>query len=1029
MTADGPHPYPAPSGIPAVYGGQRRPDLRAMARPSLRVRVCDGGAASGSAPIGYTRDASMDGCFLATSRVLRVGDILPITLAAGAGDMDADIEVVRVTPEGAGLRIRSMPPSDRKRFRRLVALANSVVGTRNAAQRVLDAGRRTTPPIRDPAQVRALFCAAIGERLRMVAADQDRMWEGTIEGQRGDVLTVRLSDPPDEGTPVYAVLDHAHVNYAFAEVVRRCTAAGVEIGVPIEVGFAERRSRERTTVEGASLALPLPGAPREFASFPVIEIGEGGLSVLAGARSWVLGVGAPLSGAQLLHGEGARPLDGAVVVRVLRGVSEAGGPETVRVGIATGPDRRPLVTEQREVVGGWMERLRARLGDLLGRASLRPGTTSAPSGPPTEDPRVRFLNRRGQKIVGLLDFAEPDCALRGATMPLVLVVPGFSGRKEQMSQLATTLVDTFRRHHQDIAVLRFDGTNNLGESEKDPGNEVDGKHTLHYRLSGVESDVLGALDWCQRNDRVRPSSIIVVSVSFAASAVMHLLANPEVKRQFPEVGLWVSYMGAPDPRDAILHVSGHHDTVATTDEEHGLVTLIGCVVDGHAFWSDAQALGLGTLVESERDMAQINTDVLWIAGQYDGWMDLARVRRVMEVAAKGARRLIVADTGHVPKTGREAQRQFALITQEVWAHVHKSPINEWYPPLARLRARERAEWLAARGSPPPDPEAFWRRYLLASSSPAETLDGHLGFDVLVWYPSYRAFIESQADALNPAGLDVLELGAGTGNLTQALHARHPRSLLALDLVPEALIRLREKVPGVATAVVDLDGTPRTAMRRFAAGELRSFSSLRGRVPVASELLTRLDQLGDPRVYAAASGRTVDLRPLVRSGELSADASRALAELAGLHDGPGGLPLPDASVDRVAMSLVLSYLQQPDDVLFEIRRVLRPGGELVISSMVRDADTSAMFTACVQAIQAAPDSAFGRGGRAPVLEAARHMLDASSELFRLEEEGYFRFTNPAELADRVTVAGFEVLQTGTGFGSPGQAVWLRCRRLP
>ena len=247
-------------------------------------------------------------------------------------------------------------------------------------------------------------------------------------------------------------------------------------------------------------------------------------------------------------------------------------------------------------------------------------------------------------------------------------------------------------------------------------------------------------------------------------------------------------------------------------------------------------------------------------------------------------------------------------------------------------------------------------------------------------------------------------------------------------MPEALDRLKEKVPGVETAVVDLEGTPHTAMRRFAAGELRSFSSLRGRVPVASELLARLDQLGDPRVYAAASGRPVDLRPLGRSGELGDDATAALAQLAALRALPGGLPLPDASFDRVAMSLVLSYLQHPDDVLFEIRRVLRPGGELVISSMVRDADTSSMFTACVQAIQAAPDSAFGEDGRAPMLEAARHMLDASSELFRLEEEGHFRFYNPDELADRVTLAGFEVIEAWTGFGSPGQAVCLRCRRL-
>jgi len=396
---------------------------------------------------------------------------------------------------------------------------------------------------------------------------------------------------------------------------------------------------------------------------------------------------------------------------------------------------------------------------------------------------------------------------------------------------------------------------------------------------------------------------------------------------------------------------------------------------------------------------------------------------VMGVDAPGTRRLIVADTGHVPRSGREAQKQFAMITQEIWSHVHKSSIAEWYPPLSRLQARERAEWRLARRAKPADASAFWRRYLLA--------DGGLGFDVLAWYPSYREFIDGQAQAIAPTGLDVLELGAGTGNLTEALGALSPRSLVVVDLVAEALERVREKVPGAQTLVVDLEGSPTTAARRFAAGEIRTFAGLRGRVPAVPELLDRLDRAADPRLFAAACGRPVDVSSLARRQEVGEEAVAVLGTLAALlREGSGGLPFPAASFDRVGMSLVLSYLSHPEDLLFEIRRVLRPGGELVLSSMVRDADTSALFNACVSAIQGAPAEALGgEERREPLLVAARHMLDVASELFRLEEEGHYRFYDADELTERLAIAGFEVLSTWGGFGQPAQAVVVRCRRSP
>jgi len=72
-----------------------------------------------------------------------------------------------------------------------------------------------------------------------------------------------------------------------------------------------------------------------------------------------------------------------------------------------------------------------------------------------------------------------------------------------------------------------------------------------------------------------------------------------------------------------------------------------------------------------------------------------------------------------------------------------------------------------------------------------------------------------------------------------------------------------------------------------------------------------------------------------------DASTAMLELARrrLGDGAdlrvaslgsGRLPYPDAAFDDVVASLVLHYLQDWGPALTELRRVLRPGGRLIVS---------------------------------------------------------------------------------------------------
>ena len=234
---------------------------------------------------------------------------------------------------------------------------------------------------------------------------------------------------------------------------------------------------------------------------------------------------------------------------------------------------------------------------------------------------------------------------------------------------------------------------------------------------------------------------------------------------------------------------------------------------------------------------------------------------------------------------------------------------------------------------------------------------------------------------------------------------------------------------------------------------RTITALAARVPgFPVELGRQLDRHPDPSLHAALRGRAVEVAPACQRAGLNAsqaaiiadvqrvsrvalgrlDANSVRGTLAHLPDSVlddrGHLPFHDARFERVTCSMLLSYLQHPDDLLSELHRVLTPGGVLVISSMRRDADTSTLFLSLVDRVEAVPAERFdSEAERQALLEAARSFLGQASELFRLEEEGIFHFYTEEELTRAVLAAGFERPQAFQGFGNPHQAVVIRCHK--
>ena len=141
-----------------------------------------------------------------------------------------------------------------------------------------------------------------------------------------------------------------------------------------------------------------------------------------------------------------------------------------------------------------------------------------------------------------------------------------------------------------------------------------------------------------------------------------------------------------------------------------------------------------------------------------------------------------------------------------------------------------------------------------------------------------------------------------------------------------------------------------------------------------------------------------------------------------------LALADGRYDAAIASLLISYLTEPQAFLREVLRILKPGGRLVLSTLKRDADISKLYMDGMAEF-AAPEArrTLGETAAQDFDALARSFLNDAARILDLEEEGRFRFWDPAEIADSVASAGFARVRTDLVFGDPPQAVVVSARK--
>jgi len=391
------------------------------------------------------------------------------------------------------------------------------------------------------------------------------------------------------------------------------------------------------------------------------------------------------------------------------------------------------------------------------------------------------------------------------------------------------------------------------------------------------------------------------------------------------------------------------------------------------------------------------------------------------------------------------------VTSLIHRFLYKDTINPALPEKANMDVMRRAE----KDRLPPrrihNRQEYWRRYLVG--------ERHLvGFDVMALSEDYQGLLGDQFEALElKPGDRLLDLGGGTGNLIQYLllqKALLPGHITVADLIPQALQQAGRKImtrfagriePGILDFLcLDIELSRYLPVRRFLSGEIGRLRALADRIENLSwQSAETIDEAYSPRLHRILRGdeispeidrwlkgrfdlpeyRTiVDFNGAARYLQGAASEAPAYRRLAfdGGMDGTHHLPFKDGSYDKIAMSLVLSYIFNPVETLIDLKRILAPGGRLVLSSMRPDTDASGLFTRLVDKIEAVPSEDFPPDRpKAVILESIRSFLNDAQALVDLEEAGTFDFFEPDQLIGLLEEAGWECLGTRPSFGDPPQ----------
>jgi len=553
-------------------------------------------------------------------------------------------------------------------------------------------------------------------------------------------------EPELEGEPVWAcaVLEHESVLLKLAPLD---AGAGRVVFQAERLLLTQRRADERQ---------PLPGAWVEVAGqrLPIRDISSRGLAAVAGPGC-PLAPGVPA--AAVLH----RGRGDAEPVTLLPRYRRPSGDEWL-IGASLLPpeilaDRPPL------------EELRWRQEAV--------GARLLPAAVPTE--KIHFGEPERRLVGSWNEAAGPG------PKTLVVIPPAWGRTKESSALLAQLIAASFAAAGRHAAVLRFDYAETLGESHRSCVET--GREALHFTVTGGVADIRRAVDVGAA--RLGDCRVALVGMSFSGPFCLRVAATD------PRVTCLAQLMGASDIQDLIRTATGGIDYVARyrAGIHSGPQNVLGLITDPDRWCADGLEAGMLELAGAQRDAALLRVPVLWICGDHDAFVNVERVRSVLEASPAPRRCLARLACGHVPSKTREAVFAAGPLLQFLLDPdtPGEASIALALPEQGALEAAVAAEWAAAPRARLEAPRDYWRGYMLGKDA------GALGYEVLTLTREYRDMMARQVALLEPRPEGAVhDLGGGLGHSLPHLAENGPLTVNLYDLVPQLLDTARRRWRGL-----------------------------------------------------------------------------------------------------------------------------------------------------------------------------------------------------------------------------------------
>lgn len=461
--------------------------------------------------------------------------------------------------------------------------------------------------------------------------------------------------------------------------------------------------------------------------------------------------------------------------------------------------------------------------------------------------------------------------------------------------------------------------------------ESDGE-MFDFTLHGATEDIKASIDYLQRRFGISHISLVASSLS-ARTAIRAAAIDIRVRHL-------VSIVGVVNVRDTLFKVY-REDLIG----EHiagrvwGVGDMLGHEADFDVFLKGAVEHDLHDLDGTIRDLEKVEIPISMFPAESDTWVDFAEITRIRERFHNVRVHLILGAMHEVRENLDASEKAFRQIVRETcrWAFGRDMEDGAVRVPdkktMLRQNKLERERLKRARPITEKEPD-FWSRYLKR-------------YELMEQVGDYQDYLNLVGDLFGPIRAGEVLLDAGCGN-----------GLLGLWVIRELVTR-GLPYDGVPPFYLGIDLTSSglgDAFDRHTGGIGQSGVS---ESPLA---LAYMQMDFDAYVERASGARIIDF--------------------------------DDGTFDKIACSLLISYLKHPEALMKEMHRLLRPGGRIVVSSMKPFCDLSTLYRDHVEGITAPGE-----------LDAARNLLRAAGAIKVKEDQGYYRFYYGEELVEVLRSAGF------------------------